>query len=87
MVRSLYASPAYQSNTAGIKASATLGKIGRSRSDYELGVVAKARVSKVFCSSSWALEEPVAGLALAERFTERTRMFLSLAMRSRRGST
>ncbi len=46
-----------------------------SKASYELGVVAKARVRSVFCSSSWALAEPVAGLALAERFTERTRRF------------
>ena len=50
-------------------------------------MVAKARVSRVFCSSSWALAEPVAGLALAERFTDRKRRFLAWAMRSRRGST
>src|ERR1700722_5583772 len=34
--------------------------------------VVNASVSNVFCSSSCALAEPVAGLALAERFTERT---------------
>ena len=32
---------------------------------YSLTVVVKASVSSVFCSSSWALAEPVAGLALA----------------------
>jgi hypothetical protein len=32
----------------------------------------KASAKSVFCSSSCALAEPVAGLALAERFTERT---------------
>ena len=53
----------------------------------ELLEVAKAKVSRVFCSSSWALAEPVAGLALAERFTERTRMFRACAMCSSRGST
>jgi len=53
----------------------------------ELLEVEKAKVSRVFCSSSWALAEPVAGLALAERFTERTRMFRACAMCSRRGST
>ena len=42
-----------------------------------LGVVEKANVIKVFCSSSWALAEPVAGLALEERFTERTRIFFN----------
>src|SRR5712691_5103279 len=46
--------------------------------------VVKARVTKVFCSSSWALAEPVAGLALAERFTDRTGR--PLATRSMRGS-
>lgn len=50
-------------------------------------VVAKASVSRVFCSSSWAFAEPVAGLALAERFTERTRIFRACAMCSRRGKT
>src|SRR5258706_15059526 len=38
----------------------------------QLGPVVNARVIKVLCSSSCALAEPVAGLALAERFTERT---------------
>ena len=41
-----------------------------------LGVVVKASVRSVFCSNSWAFAEPVAGLALAERFTERVRRFL-----------
>ena len=49
-------------------------------------MVAKAKVISVFCSSSWALAEPVAGLALAERFTVRTRRYLAWAMRSRRGT-
>ena len=40
----------------------------------QLGPVVNASVSNVFCSSSCALAEPVAGLALAERFTERTGM-------------
>ena len=44
---------------------------GSSPADQLLPVV-KARVSSVFCSSSWALAEPVAVLALAERFTDRT---------------
>jgi len=34
--------------------------------------VVNASVTSVFCSSSCALADPVAGLALAERFTERT---------------
>jgi len=38
----------------------------------QLGPVVKASVTNVLCSSSWALADPVAGLALAERFTERT---------------
>lgn len=57
------------------------------RRGYAFGVVAKARVISVFCSSSWALAEPVAGLALAERFTVRTFRFFACAMRSRRGRT
>ena len=32
----------------------------------------KASASNVFCSTSCAFAEPVAGLALAERFTENT---------------
>src|ERR1700720_1112284 len=40
----------------------------------QFGPVVNARVSKVFCSSSCALAEPVAGLALAERFTDRAGM-------------
>jgi len=35
-------------------------------------LVENASESSVFCSISCALEEPVDGLALAERFTERT---------------
>jgi hypothetical protein len=31
-----------------------------------------ANVSRVFCSTSWAFADPVAGLALADRFTEST---------------
>ena len=38
----------------------------------QFGPVVNASVTKVLCSSSCALAEPVAGLALAERFTERT---------------
>src|SRR5882672_4350759 len=38
----------------------------------QLGPVVKASVTNVLCSSSCALADPVAGLALAERFTERT---------------
>ena len=34
--------------------------------------VVNASASSVFCSTSWALAEPVAGLALPERFTECT---------------
>jgi hypothetical protein len=34
--------------------------------------IVKASVSRVFCSTSWALADPVAGLALAERFTDKT---------------
>jgi hypothetical protein len=34
--------------------------------------IVKASVSSVFCSTSWALADPVDGLALAERFTEST---------------
>src|SRR5579862_3421568 len=41
---------------------------------HQLGPVVNASVSKVFCSNSCALAEPVAGLALAERFTERAGM-------------
>jgi hypothetical protein len=40
----------------------------------QFGPVVNASVNKVFCSSSCALAEPVAGLALADRFTERTGM-------------
>jgi len=40
----------------------------------QIGPVVKASVTNVLCSSSWALADPVAGLALAERFTERTGM-------------
>jgi hypothetical protein len=47
--------------------------------------VEKAKASSVFCSSSWALAEPVAGLGLAERFTERTGRFLKI--RLKRGIT
>ena len=46
--------------------------------------VVRARVTRVFCSTSWALADPVAGLALAERFTDKTER--SPAMRRRRGS-
>jgi len=38
----------------------------------QFGPVVNASVINVLCSSSCALAEPVAGLALAERFTERT---------------
>ena len=42
-----------------------------------------ARVIKVFCSSSCAFAEPVAGLALAERFTAAQRaMFAREAAQS-----
>lgn len=46
------------------------------------GAYENARVSRVFCSSSWAFAEPVAGLALAERFTERTDLGVA-SLRSR----
>ena len=39
---------------------------------YGALAVLNASVSRVFCSTSCALPEPVAGLGLAERFTERT---------------
>src|SRR5438309_1879714 len=42
-------------------------------------------VSNVFCSTSCALGEPVAGLALAERFTESTERLPAILRR--RGST
>jgi hypothetical protein len=48
-------------------------------------VVVKASVSSVFCSSSCAFAEPVAGLALAERFTERTCKPFACASRSSLG--
>jgi hypothetical protein len=37
-----------------------------------IAYVVNASESSVFCSTSWALAEPVAGLALAERFTVST---------------
>jgi hypothetical protein len=40
----------------------------------QLGPVVNASVINVLCSSSCAFADPVAGLALAERFTERTGM-------------
>src|SRR5438477_210946 len=46
-----------------------------------------ASARSVFCSSSWALAEPVAGLALGERLTERRTRPAPLAMRSSRGRT
>src|SRR6267378_1007342 len=49
--------------------------------------VVKARARSVFCSNSWALAEPVAGLALAERLTERTLSPRAFARRSSRGKT
>jgi hypothetical protein len=39
---------------------------------YSVAVVVNAKFSRVFCSSSCALADPVAGLALADRFTART---------------
>jgi hypothetical protein len=47
--------------------------------------VVNARANNVFCSTSCAFAEPVAGLALPERFTESTGR--SPAMRFKRGST
>ena len=44
-----------------------------------------ASCSSVFCSSAWAFAEPVAGLALSERLTVRTRR--PPEIRSRRGTT
>lgn len=52
-----------------------------------VGVVVNAKVMSVFCSRLWALAEPVAGLALAERLTVRTRRLFACAMRSSRGNT
>jgi len=52
--------------------------------NYAPSGTANASAISVFCSTSWAFPEPVAGLALAERFTERTG--LPRATRSRRGS-
>jgi len=46
-----------------------------------------ANVINVFCSISCAFAEPVAGLALAERFTDRTRNPFSCAKRCSRGNT
>ena len=52
--------------------------------DYLVGVVvAKARLIRVCCSTSWAPPLPVAGLALGLRFTLRTG--LPRATLSRRG--
>ncbi len=45
--------------------------------------VVNASVSSVFCSSSCAFAEPVAGLALAERFTERTGSLVPASLRNR----
>ncbi len=45
--------------------------------------VVNARVSSVVCSTSCAFAEPVAGLALADRFTDNTDLLP--AMRRRRG--
>src|SRR5271157_2898087 len=44
----------------------------------------KARVSSVFCSSSWAFAEPVAGVELAARLTLRS---LEPTIRLKRGTT
>jgi hypothetical protein len=44
-------------------------------------------VIKVFCSNSCAFADPVAGLALAERFTERIRSPFDFAILSSRGTT
>ena len=62
------------------------GGSGRVRArDPAPTVPPKASASRVCCSMVWALAEPVAGLPLAERLTERTRP--AAASRSRRGST
>ena len=49
--------------------------------------VVNANANNVFCSNSCAFAEPVAGLALPERFTERSRNPSSFARRSSRGTT
>ena len=50
--------------------------------DYAFSV--NARLNKVFCSTSCALADPVAGLALADRFTDMTER--PPAIRRNRGS-
>ena len=63
-----------------------LAAIGGSNptSDRHHPCVVNASASRVFCSTSWALADPVAGLALAERFTDNTGR--PPAIRRKRGS-
>lgn len=69
------------------RVKAVLSRAGEKSSPQSVVVVVKARDRSVFCSISCALAEPVAGLALAERFTERSRNPTDLASDSSRGTT
>src|SRR5437588_3934821 len=59
------------------------GRMLFSGCDHPTSQLVKASDTRVFCSISWAPTEPVAGLALGERFTERTGR--GRAMRRNRG--